>query len=416
MNVSADHGRLIAIDVGVSLGLVLALGAVFTVDLATGANKPVVDVVFMLDEGGGLRKSADQIKGNWLGTAESLSAQGFDCRFAVIPCPPQNGQVPRISFVADVEEFKRRLTVIDSHPTQVGDDWPETDSLKALDDALKLDFRDDASPVVYLTTNDMFDDQVRLSQLADQYRERGVKAIIQAHESEQDFFRPLYNNGGKFYTLAGEDRTEKSDSEADQGSAEIVSLVSNVSRDTTDQLPQTEQFVAGVRVKGKIALVCDISGSMSRDFPPLVNELRSNFPVDTPLILVVGCHFDEPNSGNHRPIKLSESGASQHVLGVDLSNDRHVYYATNTTDAVILAIKYFRRDTVMFNNDLQDGGSMRAIEAFEDLWKKRAFTLSGRSLNCDAPRVLRAFIGKSGGDFKMDPISRVVRPATEWTP
>ncbi len=68
----------------------------------------------------------------------------------------------------------------------------------------------------------------------------------------------------------------------------------------------------------------------------------------------------------------------------------------------------------MFNNDLQDGGSTKAIEAFEALWEKCPFTLSGRSLNCDAPQILKDFIQKTGGDFKVDPINRTVQPARSW--
>jgi hypothetical protein len=70
----------------------------------------------------------------------------------------------------------------------------------------------------------------------------------------------------------------------------------------------------------------------------------------------------------------------------------------------------------MFNNDLQDSGSKSAIAAFDTLWQQRNFTLAGRSLNCDAPEVLKEFIKKSGGDFKVDPISRVVQPARPWRP
>ena len=75
-----------------------------------------------------------------------------------------------------------------------------------------------------------------------------------------------------------------------------------------------------------------------------------------------------------------------------------------------IAMRLGRR-TVMFNNDLQDGGSERAIDAFEELYETHPFTLSGRSLNCDAPFRLKRFIKKSGGEFRVDPISRRIMPA-----
>lgn len=417
MTVPAQHRRLFALDIGLPVGLLLALGAVFAMDFATGgASKPAMEIVFILDEGAGLTEFASQTKRNWLRIAESLSAQGFDCRFAVIPCPPESGQIPKIPLTADLSDLERRLTDAASDSDQPNGAWLDTDSVKALEDVLKFDFRDGASLVVFLTTSSMVEDESRLSQLAQQYRDRGIKTIIQADESDQHVFRSLYENGGQFFTLAGENKTEKPEAETDKPSDDIGSLVASISRGTTVEFPQTEQFIAGVKVRGRIALVCDISGSMTQDFPPLVNELRSKFPKDTPLILVEGCCFRGPDASNQRPIKLSEARGRQRILGVDLSNDRHVYYSTSTTDSIILAIKHFRRDTVMFNNDLQDGGSLKAIEAFEELWKKRAFTLSGRSLNRDAPQVLQEFIRKSGGDFKVDPIKRSVSPATTWRP
>jgi hypothetical protein len=188
--------------------------------------------------------------------------------------------------------------------------------------------------------------------------------------------------------------------------------------------------IGGVKLKGKIALVCDVSGSMSSDFPVLVRELRSNFPKDTPLLLVNGCSFSPPNPAAPVPTKLAEMPAGfpggvrgrfpgvfpggSNVLGVDFEGDQHVYNASSTTDAIIFAVRELGRETVMFNSDLQDGGSLRAVEAFEELHLKRKFVLSGRSLNCDAPVSLAGFIKASGGEFKLDPIGRSPLPAVRW--
>ena len=414
MGESAESRRQFALDLGVLCGLSLAIGIVFVADFAIcAANKAVMEIVFILDEGAGLVESADQFKRNWLRIAESLTTQGADCRFAVIPCHPESGQIPSVALTPDLTELECRLTEAVPDSGRPNDPWPDTDCLKALEAALKLDFRDGASPVLFLTTNSIVEDEDRLFQLAAQCRDRGIKVIIQANRADQDVYRSLYENGGQFYTFAGENKTETSESKADEN-VDFGNLLSTASRGGADEFPQVEKLLVGVKVRGKIALVCDISGSMSRDFPPLVNELRSSFHKDTPLILVVGCRFGEANPENQRPTRLSETGRSQNVFGVDLSNDPHVYFSENTTDAIILAVKQFRRDTVMFNNDLQDGGSMKAIEAFEDLWEKCGFTLSGRSLNCDAPKVLQDFIQKSGGDFKVEPINRSVAPATNW--
>ncbi len=174
----------------------------------------------------------------------------------------------------------------------------------------------------------------------------------------------------------------------------------------------TDMF-KGVKVRGKIALVCDTSGSMSTDFPILVRELREKFPKDTPLILVVGCVFLPPNPGAPPPQKLV---GQMPYMGNEFANDPNAYTAASTTDAIIFAVEELKRNTVMFNNDLQDGGSESAIDAFEELRKKKKFTLSGRSLNCEAPPRLLEFIESSKGDFKVDPLTRSKSPAQTWGP
>lgn len=176
------------------------------------------------------------------------------------------------------------------------------------------------------------------------------------------------------------------------------------------------QTIGGVKVKGAIALVCDVSGSMAGDFPVLVQELRRKFPRNTPLILIEGCHFASPVPNAPEPQRLKDMQMQMPYVGGAFANDEHVYYGTNTTDAVIFAVEKLRRRTVVFNNDLQDSGSESAIDAFEELRKRHKFTLSGRSLNCEAPPRLLKFIKVSGGDFKVDTIGRARMPAVPWVP
>ena len=171
----------------------------------------------------------------------------------------------------------------------------------------------------------------------------------------------------------------------------------------------TQSTMAGVKVYGSIALVCDISGSMQSDLPSLIKELRSNFPADTPLIFVHGCSFLPPS--NSKPTK-GLSGYSFALMS--LMHDQHVYSCRSTTDAIIFAAQDLKRDTVMFNNDLQDSSSERAIHALEKLHKEIPFRLSGRSLQRDAPACLLNFIKMTGGDFVVDPINRVKQPALPW--
>jgi len=178
---------------------------------------------------------------------------------------------------------------------------------------------------------------------------------------------------------------------------------------------EPDEFM-GVKVKGSIALVCDISGSMHADFPRLYQELRENFRRSTPIILVNGCHFGAPGTGVTPPRKAARGEVGVYAPDSRLGRDRYVYVAQNTTDAIIFSVEKLRRRTVMFNNDLQDGGSKSAIDAFRQLRRKQRFTLSGRSLNCDAPACLLDFIKSSGGDFKVDTINRTRAAAVSWNP
>jgi len=175
-----------------------------------------------------------------------------------------------------------------------------------------------------------------------------------------------------------------------------------------------EKEFLGVKVRGSIALVCDVSGSMSSDFPILYRELRENFPKSTPLIMVPGCNFSAPNPTAAEPQKGPGIPIFIPVPGIE--TDPHVYMAQSTTDAIIYAVEKLKRRTVMFNNDLQDGGSESAIAAFQQLRRRRRFTLSGRSLNCNAPECLLKFIRQTRGDFKVDTISRSPAPARSWSP
>lgn len=170
----------------------------------------------------------------------------------------------------------------------------------------------------------------------------------------------------------------------------------------------TQSTVAGVKVYGSIALVCDISGSMQNDLPNLLTELREKFPEETPLLLVRGCSFSLPTRA--KPIQTRQF---TQFAGIPIQG-LNTYSCQTITDAILFAATELRRDTVMFNCDLQDGGSERAIAAFEKAYESQPFRLSGRSLERDAPERLLQFIQDSGGDFIVDPIYRIKQPALRW--
>ncbi len=263
MRESAQPRRFLALDFGLPLGLFLAVIAVFAVDFVIGgAGGQTLDVVFMFDEAAGLSEFAGDMKTNWLTIANSLNTQGHDCRFAVIPCQPNSTQIPTIPWTAKTADLERKLTGTMSDSGQPYDPWPDTDFLQAVEDALKLDFRNDAVPMLFLTTNSIVEDEDRLLRLAQQCSDGGIKAIIQANPKDQDRFLPLYKHGGRFYSLTGENRTVETEIETQDESVNFGSLIASVGDGGGDDLADVKLLV-GVKVRGKIALVCDISGSMA---------------------------------------------------------------------------------------------------------------------------------------------------------
>lgn len=415
MSNSATTRHQLSLDLGLAAGLLGALLAVFVVDYVIAAMSPaVLDLVFILDEGTELVESADAITRNWEAIVESFSKADAHVRVAIIPCPPDSTQIPRIAFTSDLKEFRHQLTRTETRPPNGYDPWRKTDCLDALEEAGRLEYRKEAARYVFLSTNTLHEDRNRLDRIAQIYETDGLKPIIQAHTADQKFYRPLYRHGGQFITLEGENRTEPQDASTKKKSdsdkvVEALGLAAMAKKPKDGAEPAT---LAGVKVEGKIALICDISGSMGLDFPPLVRELREKFPHDTPLILINGCHFDSPSGVTERPQPLGQ----RIIHGVDFIGDQHVYESRSTTEAILMAARVLRRDTVMFNNDLQDGGTEAAIRGFLETFQRSPFALSGRSLNCDAPQVLKDFIGLSGGEFKVDPISRTIGPAQNWVP
>lgn len=200
--------RLLALDAGLSTGLLLALVAVVIVDLSLSNTIPsAIDLVFILDDGRAMTGAVDSMKANCLEQAKDLQARGIDCRYAVIPfgCADVPG-VSRIPFTQDLGDFTRQISTLSVNP----DGHPVHSLADAIDNALELSFLEDASVFFFVVTNTPVQENNRLVELANQMASQDIHGVIQANASEQDALRCLYQNGGRFFTLQGEDLTEPS--------------------------------------------------------------------------------------------------------------------------------------------------------------------------------------------------------------
>ena len=194
-------------DVGLPAGLLAVLLVVLAIDRFISkriADKaPIIDVVFVLDQGPAMAGAVDAMKANCLETAAGLQAGGLDCRFAVIPFGRGANRIPSISLTGERPVFQQRLQ--DAPPA--GNAPPAESNVEAIQQALRMDFRGGASVFFFLITNTPCQRREELAAIARQMNQRKIRAIIQADAAEQAVYRPLFQSGGRFFTIEGEDVT-----------------------------------------------------------------------------------------------------------------------------------------------------------------------------------------------------------------
>jgi hypothetical protein len=219
-----------ALDLGLPAGLLLVLLAVLAVDRFISRNITAqalrVEVVFVLDQGPAMAGVVDAMKTNCLEKAAGLHAGGLDCRFAVVPFGRGANKIPAIPLTSDLPGFKQRLL-----ETPAASQTPPAESnAAALQQALRMDFRPDASVFLFLITNTPCQRGEDLAGIAGQMNQRGIRAIIQADAAEQDVYRLLYQDGGRFFTMEGEDVTGPivASSEGDKAGSRAVNLLASL--------------------------------------------------------------------------------------------------------------------------------------------------------------------------------------------
>lgn len=194
----------LVVDVALSVGLLLATAVAVVADrYESQRREKMLDVVFLLDEGPQMRAAVESMKANCRKTVEGLKAN--DCRFALVPFD-DNGDaalVPSIPFTHGAEAFQNAL----GEPVKIGGAKPAASVVEALEQALALDFRDGVPTVFLVVTNTPCEHVNQLADIASRMNQRKIITVVQADAGQKDVYLPLYRQGGRFYSVEGEDLT-----------------------------------------------------------------------------------------------------------------------------------------------------------------------------------------------------------------
>ena len=204
-NSGADSRRWFVPDLTVLASLIVALGCVVAFDqFGVETTTQRIDLVFLLDEGRSMSTYADAIRLDCLQKVSELQGNGVDCRFAVVPfgCTDLH-RIPAIPLTADAVEFRKNLQA----PSATRKTNVLHSGIDAISHALKLSFRKDTTVLFWVISGNPINSGDPVGEVAGRMRERGIKTIIQANASEKDACKKLYQDGGRFYSLEGQDLT-----------------------------------------------------------------------------------------------------------------------------------------------------------------------------------------------------------------
>lgn len=232
---SATMSRRVLIDAAVGVGLLVMLVAVVLWDSSREQAAPTsIDLVFILDDGDANSEAIKALKENCLAQAKQYRSEGTICRFAVVPFGDA-GNVPSIALTADFGKFAKRLK---STPEE-DQGHSSNDVSDALQKALEMEFGEKTDVYFYVVSNTPMEDDDAIDDIAQRMKKRRIPAIVQAKKSEQDFYRPLYRHGCRFFSLTGEDLTEQKFVDAGKitGEARQKSLLSQKERKRKDKAP-----------------------------------------------------------------------------------------------------------------------------------------------------------------------------------
>ena len=194
------------LDAASLIGLCLSLLVILLIDrfqTSSPLNAPV-DLVFVIDQRFEMKDLLGSVKTNCIEKARSLSASGAKCRIGTIPFGGSRSRFATIPLTSDIGSFEKQLMASETespHP------YPKT-GRDAIQQALSLEFRQEASVILFLISKTPFADDDEISSIGKDIEERGIAAIVQADSSQKNRSRPLYQSGGRFYSMEGDDLTD----------------------------------------------------------------------------------------------------------------------------------------------------------------------------------------------------------------
>lgn len=189
-------------DLIAGLALFGALVTILIVDRLSSATG--AEVVFLVDQRPVMKSLRDPIRDRCIETAESLTAQGMQCRFAVVPFGGAKSYLPLIELTNDPKVLREQLAA------DLGESAPADDTAEsAMQRALKWEFREGEPVIFYLISATPWTSADESRGIAKQLSERGIATFIQANQKSQAACQPLLDNGGRFITFDGKEATSQ---------------------------------------------------------------------------------------------------------------------------------------------------------------------------------------------------------------
>lgn len=161
-----------------------------------------IEYVFILDQRPEMDDLRQSMTDNCQALAESLAANGADCRFAVIPFGADSKCIPQVPLTGDLADFKSRLAM----PSTEGGEEAAATSSDAIEQALTLDFRKEAQVLFFVISKTPCRNASEIAAAARQMDSRGIRAIVQGEAEEKEHCRSIYHDG-RFFSIAGQDLT-----------------------------------------------------------------------------------------------------------------------------------------------------------------------------------------------------------------
>lgn len=185
-------------------------------DLTGKTKGGKVDVVFLMDTTLSMDPFIEGLKRKCTDFARIVEAKGHDSQLALIGFGDVEIKEPIHvrPLTKDVQLFQ---TDVGNIPRTKGGDLPES-ALEAIDEAMKLPFRTDATVCFILITDADCHHEQRIPEVANNLKQKNVKSFIVSREQFRKTYTNLCVGGGRYFSL----ETAKSFDEVLEGVATTI--------------------------------------------------------------------------------------------------------------------------------------------------------------------------------------------------